>query len=181
VRAIHVRLTKEQVRNSPAVDSQRPLSRERERELARHYAWPEWWGVGGPMVPPAPPELRTADTHPPVAAPVDPHLRSFRDVVGYAAAAVGGERVGKVRDLIAETEGWVVRYVVVDARLWRPGGEVLVSPAWVERVDWKDGVLVTDLSAEQLRSCPSYASSDPVNRQHEEKLYDFLGRPRYWS
>ena len=172
-RSIPVALTKERIKRAPDVESDRPLSRQREIELARHYAWPEYWGVGGPVVPPAPSELRTP------ARKADPHLRSLSEVVGYDVVA-RTDRIGRVDDLIADTASWVVRYFVVDAKKWRPGGEVLLAPSWVERIDWAEHGLFTELSTDALHACPPYDATEGVNRAYEQQLYDYLGRPKYW-
>lgn len=177
-RTIPVSLTKDEVKRAPDVDTDRPISRQREIELARHYRWPEWWGVGGPVVPPLPPELDVARTKV-VERAQDPHLRSLSEVIGYHAVA-REEKIGKVDDLIADTEHWILRYFVVDTKTWRPGGEVLLAPDWVAHIDWEEHSLFTDLSAEGLRACPPYKASQGVNREYEQKLFDYHGRPQYW-
>lgn len=42
-RSIFVDLTKEQIKESPDLDLMRPVTREQELELARHYQWPTYW------------------------------------------------------------------------------------------------------------------------------------------
>jgi uncharacterized protein YrrD len=42
-RSIVVDLTKEQVRNSPGIDTARPVSRQEQEALHRYYAWPYYW------------------------------------------------------------------------------------------------------------------------------------------
>jgi len=41
--SLFVNLTKEQIRESPDLDLQKPVTREQEMELARHYRWPTYW------------------------------------------------------------------------------------------------------------------------------------------
>lgn len=177
--AIPVSLTKERVKHAPDVESDRPLSRQREIELARHYKWPEYWGVGGPVVPPAPPELQKPSTKA-SGKPPDPHLRSLSEVVGYRVLS-GETRVGRVDDLVADTADWVVRYFVVDTREWRPGGQVLLAPTWVERIDWAEHGLITELTEAELEACPPYRPSESVEREFEEELHARVGRPGYWK
>ncbi|GAB7521273.1 hypothetical protein [Paraburkholderia sp. 2C] len=45
---IHVDLTRQQVSDSPPVDTHRPVSRQREAEYSRYYGYPAYWG--GPDV-----------------------------------------------------------------------------------------------------------------------------------
>jgi len=67
----------------------------------------------------------------------DPHLRSTRQVTGYHIHATDGE-LGHVEDFIVDDENWAVRFLVVDTRNWLPGKKVLLSPQWIERVEWAD-------------------------------------------
>lgn len=43
-RALPVLLTREQVSNSPDIDTQKMVTRLHEEELHKHYAWPIYWG-----------------------------------------------------------------------------------------------------------------------------------------
>ncbi len=43
-RVFRVDLTKEQVRDSPQIDAEAPVSRQREIELHEHYGWVPYWG-----------------------------------------------------------------------------------------------------------------------------------------
>jgi sporulation protein YlmC with PRC-barrel domain len=52
-RAVYVDLTEAQIKKSPDLDLEKPVTREQELELVRHYQWPSYWlgssasGVGG--------------------------------------------------------------------------------------------------------------------------------------
>jgi len=44
--AVYVDLTKQQIQESPDLDAQKPVTREQELELVRHYRWPSYWADG---------------------------------------------------------------------------------------------------------------------------------------
>lgn len=50
-----VALTKEQIRTSPDIDTDKPVARQHEVELHRHYGWEVYWGaealLGDPTAP----------------------------------------------------------------------------------------------------------------------------------
>jgi len=46
--AVYVDLTQAQIKKSPDLDLQKPVTREQEMELVRHYNWPSYWS-GGPI------------------------------------------------------------------------------------------------------------------------------------
>ena len=53
-KTFHVHLTKEQVRNSPDVDAEKPVSWQQEIAMSEYYGWPVYWqdnefGSGPPI------------------------------------------------------------------------------------------------------------------------------------
>jgi hypothetical protein len=48
-------------------------------------------------------------------------------------------------------------------------------------VAWEGGIVRLALSRQQIEESPAYDPHTPVNREYEERLYDFYGRPRYWT
>jgi hypothetical protein len=180
---VPVRLTSDQIKSSPGVDLAEPVSRQKERELHEHYGWTTYWTEPADPTGAQHEMLTTAlEDDGPIVAEDDAnvcHLRSAREVRGYRIDATDGE-IGHVEELIAEVETWILRYMVVDTRNWLPGRKVLVAPAWINGVSWSDRAVRVDLTRELVRASPEYDPTAPVNRQLEERLYDFYGRPKYW-
>jgi len=181
-RIVPVELTREQVRNSPGIEMDKPVSRQNEIDLFEYYGWSPYWGAGHggftrPIARSVAAEQREASG---IAPPGDPDLRSMQEVDGYSIEAANGP-IGHVEDFILDDEQWLVRYLVVDTRKWLPGKRVLVSPEWVDTIRWRDRVVRVELSKEQIRDSPAYDPSQPVNRQDEVHLYDYYGRPKYWA
>jgi hypothetical protein len=99
----------------------------------------------------------------------------------YSVEAQDGH-VGPVADFIVDDDdSWILRYVVVDTRQWLPGGKVLLSPDWIAQIQWDERKVHVDLRESEIKECPPYDPSHAVNREYEERLYDFYGRPRYWA
>ncbi|MEO6623250.1 MAG: PRC-barrel domain-containing protein, partial [Burkholderiaceae bacterium] len=46
-RSLPVSITKEQVKNSPGVDTDKPVTRQHELEYSGYYGYPYYWGGGG--------------------------------------------------------------------------------------------------------------------------------------
>ena len=181
---VPVRLTREQVRASPDIDADKPVSRQQEVDLYQHYGWPAYWvdpGFGPwPSIMPVTQIPSPAPPEPERAKPRDRHLRSARRVRGYHLNARDGE-IGHLEDFLVEVGLWVLRYLVVDTRNWWPGKQVLVSPQWLWDIsEWERGVHV-DLTRETIRSGPEFDRSVPVSREYEEQLYRYYGRSGYWN
>ena len=177
-----VELTREQVRNSPDIDADKPVSRQNELDLFEYYGWSPYWGAGrSGFTRHVVRTLESEEKEPAaIAQPGDPDLRSMQEVAGYSISALGG-KIGHVEDFILDDEGWVLRYLVIDTRNWLPGKRVLVSPEWVREILWRERTVSLELSHDEIRGSPPYDPSQPVNRQDEAHLYDYYGRPRYWT
>jgi hypothetical protein len=107
-------------------------------------------------------------------------LRSARSLQDYHVQATDGA-VGYIEDFILDDESWGVRYLVVDTKHWFGGKRVLISSEWVEGIDRPGRMVLLTLSQKQVKDSPPYDPSQPVNRQDEIRLYDYYGRPKYWT
>jgi hypothetical protein len=198
-RALVVNATREQVRNSPPVHWDRPVSRVEERSLHDYYGWPYYWataplgGIGPGIAPttapipgPVPSVLRETTGHPAAAISEhgqpaddqDPHLRSADEIRGYRIEARSG-RAGHVEDFLIDSARWAIRYLVVDTRDWWPGKKVLIAPGWIEGVSYPKETVAIDLTLDQIRQSPEYDASKPVDSAYAARLHDHYRRPRY--
>jgi hypothetical protein len=190
---VPVSLTIEKIKKSPGIQTDRPVSRQYLATLHEYYSWPAYWsGMGGyapygaMAVPVYEPQLE-GEERKQTAGPVsedaddgDPHLRSTRSMLGYRIWATDGE-VGHIDDFIVDDEDWTIRYLVVDTAGLFSKNLVLLSPAWIEEVSWVAHAVRTSLNKDSIERSPEFDPSVPVNREYEERLYDYYGRPRYWS
>ncbi len=186
-RRFPVDLTKDQIKNSPPLEHDMPVSREYEARYFDYYGYPYYWVGGGLWGVEAYPTglLSRRNEQFPEEKAVrqnnEPnHLRSCGEVEGYHIEATD-DSIGHVEDFIVEEDSWIIRYAVIDTRNWLPGGKkVVISPSWVKAVIWNDEKVVVDLTKDQIKNSPEFDPSTPINREYEAQLYDFYGRPRYW-
>jgi len=191
-KVVPVSLTRQQVEQSPDIDTDKPITRQQEEELRRHFGWANYWYADpllgdptfttGAMPMSAAGMAAMAEEAAPAPSeqPGDPHLESTRDVVGYHIHAVGGQ-IGHVEDFVVDDQSWVIRYVVVDTRNWLPGIKVLVAPQWVQSVDWAEAKVHVGLERERIQNSPAYDPSVPIDREYETRLWEHYGRPKYWT
>jgi hypothetical protein len=160
-RRVNVALTREQVRNSPGIDTDQPVSRQHETAYFDYYGYPYYWTgpfAWGPV--PFPREIAEVDAarrseRRDKDEKGDPNLRSAAEVHGYGIEAVDGS-IGHVDDFIFNDETWGLRYFVVDTRKWLQGRHVLISTEWVERVSWEKRKAYVALTREEVRNSPEY-------------------------
>ena len=204
-RAVMVKLTKDQVKNSPDITTDAPISRQHEAALSNYYGWPNYWAegypirpgmlspigvpygyVGAPMVPAVPPsespettvdrEVRAVEE----AHEEESHLRSGRDVAGYHIEATDGA-IGHLDDYIIDDENWFIRYIVVDTGGWLSGRKVLVIPEWIESIHWPESRVYVNLTKAEVERSPEYVPADLITREYETRLFENYNRPKYWE
>ncbi|GJL61984.1 MAG: hypothetical protein NPIRA04_06380 [Nitrospirales bacterium] len=175
-----VSLTVETVKQSPTLEADKPVSRQKEEALRAYFQWPAYWDLAGAAVArkfePVMPEMAEALES---ATQGDQHLQSVNEVLDYGIQATDGE-LGHVKDFIVD-EHWNVRYIVVDTRNWLPGKTVLVDPQWFCEISWSNQTASVDLTQAQIKCSPEFDPNLPIHRKYEEQLYDHYGRPKYWS
>jgi len=87
-KVLPVTITKEQVKNSPSIDTDEPISRQYESSYLGYYGYPYYWG-----------------------GTEDAHLRSCNAVMGYHIHARDGD-IGHVKGFLADDYLWSVHFSV---------------------------------------------------------------------
>jgi uncharacterized protein YrrD len=180
-REFPVSLTRQMVTKSPDIDTHKPVSRQKEAELNKYFQWPMYWQSGFGTIPVMLPAMNKSDGGAKSAKKTvdDSHLRSYLEVTQYNIKALDGE-IGHVDDIIIDDEHWGIRYMVVDTHKWLPGGKVLVALDWIKDISWENMDVSVGLTMEAVKNSPGYDSTTGVNREYENRLYDYYGRPKYW-
>ena len=199
-RQLPVSITRQQVKDSPDIDTHKPVSRQHEIDLGRYYGYPAYWDGGGlwgeALYPYAmdpdfpghgadqPARERELEAYRRADAERhrndDPNLRSCQAVLGYQIHAIDGE-IGHVEGLLVDEETWAIRYIVVNTSNWWMGHQVLVAPQWITGLHWADRSVSVQLTRDAVKASPPYESSAALNREREAGLYAHYGRPGYWS
>jgi hypothetical protein len=176
---IPVDLTTDQVKRSPDVDTEQPVSRQYEAQMREHYRWPPYTTgqavfAGATRSMAGPVAVRVAVEDPAPAG--DPHLFSMNASKGHHLVATDGE-IGHVDEFLVDDQAWLIRYLVVDTRNFLPGRKVLVAPKWIEGIDWPRRQLRVDLSRDAIRQSPAYDPAHPPAEEYLARLHRHYGRP----
>ena len=189
-RQFSVKLTKQQVKECPEVESDRPVSRQVETNIYDYYGWSPYWGngsylgmvgygggyMGGPAATRPSLELMQRekeidDAH---RSKDDPALRSANEVVGYHIHASDGE-IGHVEDFLVEDDDWSIHYLVVDTMNWWPGKKVLISPMSVRKIEWADRRVNLGADRQKVKDSPAYDPSTAVDPIYERNFRNHYG------
>lgn len=191
---LHVNVTKEQIRYSPSVELEKPVSRQQEIDLHDYYGWSPYWigrhtyhgdmvgsGLAPVVTPTAQVESAVAEREQKIKEleESDPHLRSVNEVTGYHIQAID-DVVGHVEDFFVDTADWTIRYMLVDTRNWLPGRKVLISPTWITRVSWDESKVFVGMNRRAIENSPEYDPATPVTREYESDLFGYYGFHGYW-
>jgi len=189
--SLTVTVTKEQVKNSPGIDSDEPVSRRYEKSYLGYYGYPYYWGGmglwGGGFYPGELPEAdldayRGYQGY--LKAPADhddanPHLRSCNAVHGYHIQANDGE-IGHVQGFLLDNSTWSIRYLVINTSNWWMGHQLILSPEWIRNIDWSQSMVSVDLDRQTIKSAPAYDADVPLLRTDESAIHRHYQRQGYW-
>jgi hypothetical protein len=183
-----VSLTKAQVRDSPNILEDQPVSRQMQDGIFKHYGWDPVWGGSqferGTTESPLEPShnldaaLRDATSYQAHLAHEDRDLRSMDTVTGYHCHASDGA-IGHVQDFLIDDRFWAISYLIIDTRNWWPGQHVLVSPYAVKKVNWSDSQIEFSVTREQVKASPAWEPLDVIDQVYEERLHNHYGWPGY--
>lgn len=172
-KALTIDLTQEQIKGSPPVTTEKPVSRHYEQVFYQYYDWIPYW-YGEPFLAPGMSPVAAEPRELSGGLPENPHLRSSHEVRGYHLHASNGE-IGHVADFILGQQDWKVRYLEIDTRNWWPGKHVLIAPTWIRQVSWETKEISVKLAREAIESAPEYDSSQPITADDEIRLYQHYG------
>lgn len=188
-RQVPVSLTRAQVEQSPDIDMHRPVSRQAEVEYYDYYGYPPYWdgsglwGMGGYPVGVTTETILEAERKTRralVRDDADSHLRSCRSVVGHHVHAKDGE-IGHVEDMLVDDANWAIRYAVINTSNWWLGHTVILSPRWIDDVDWMEARVTVDLTRKAIQIAPPYDPAVQLDRQQEAAIHAHYDRQGYWS
>jgi hypothetical protein len=195
-------ITKDQVKNGPDIDTDKPVSRQHEMGYSGYYGYPNYWGSGGlwgagiyPDVlqsgyrigdpndgnQPARLLLKTKskDKAGETRRQNDLHLRSVNDVMRYYVHATDGD-IGHVEGILVEDKTWAIRYIVVNTSNWWLGHQVLIAPEWIDHITWENSKVVVALTRQMVKDAPAYDPKEPLHREQEKILHAHYGQRGYW-
>jgi hypothetical protein len=202
-RVLPVSITKEQVKNSPDIDMDKPVSRQHEIQYLGYYGYPYYWGGVGLWGSGAYPgamltgigyggsgadylveqanrsrEAEAAEEQRQDNS--DPYLRSSNALLRYHIDATDGG-MGQVKGLLVDEDTWAIRYLIVGTSDWWVGHQVLIAPQWIQGLNWPDATIAVNLTRQAVKDAPAYESSLALNRDHEIDLHRHHGRAGYWA
>jgi hypothetical protein len=176
-------ITRDQVKDSPGVDTNKPVSRQHEADYLRYYGYPLYWAHTGlwgayptPLLPSAEQMARTST---PLSSELraeqsgDSHLRSISEVNGYVIRATDGD-LGHIDDFLITDVSWALRYFVINTSNWWFGQKVLAAPSWITAIDWATKTVDVNVTREAIRTAPLYDRAEHIDQQWEAAYHQHI-------
>ncbi|MES2883744.1 MAG: PRC-barrel domain-containing protein [Pseudomonadota bacterium] len=182
--AVQVKLTRDEVKHSPDIDTDKPVSRQHEQDFFNYYGYPDYFS-GGLLWGTTPYPVFSRDTPTRDLSAMeqntaaDLHLRSLKEVLGYHLQAMD-EGIGHLEDFLLDELSWAMRYLVVDTSNWWLGKHVVIPTAWVHKLEWDQKQVYVDVSRNQVKNAPEYDPLITLTRDYEKELFGHYERPGYW-
>ncbi|MFZ7103622.1 MAG: PRC-barrel domain-containing protein [Peptococcaceae bacterium] len=157
-KTIQLFCTKDMIKNSPPIDTQLPLSRQKEIEYSLYHNWGPYW-VGpeawGGYAFPIDLRDRVESQIKEMKEKSDIHLRSIKKITGYKIKGKDGQ-MGHVADFAVDDKTWRIKFLVVNTGNWLPGKHVIIAPQYIRNINWEDSKIEVDLTREIIANCPEY-------------------------
>jgi hypothetical protein len=183
--AFSAELTKQQVKDSPDLDTDLPVSRQMESNINEYYGWTPYWGnglftdsygyVGATWTDTSTP-ARLIDKHltDGQQSSGDPHLRSINAITGYLIHANDGE-IGHVEGFLLKDTDWSIHYVIVDTKNWWPGKKVLISPQSIADIDFETRLVNLGIERQRVKDSPPFNSSTIIDAAYDDAFLVYYG------
>lgn len=192
---ILVDLKADELEKGPSIKKNQPVSKVMEAKVVKHHGWPFYWtNAHSGTIPKIEVgngtremlfnyEYLSDEEKQLKEEEVESNLRSFNEISGYHIQTENKE-FGHLEDLFVDEEDWLIRYLLIDTRNILPGKDVLIAPEWLDHISWNQEKIYVSKTKEQIKNAPEYReerSDYLVDRDYEEKLYDYYDEIKYWQ
>jgi hypothetical protein len=185
-RTYSVKLTQQQIEDSPSIGPDEPVSRETESSHFEHYGLSPYWSAGylggyhaqwgSTPFPVSGTEEQSREIADAEHDRYNQSLRSFALLTGYHAESRDGD-IGHLEDFLVEDSDWSIHFLVIDTRNWWVGKRVLISPKSVLDIDWQERMVTLDVDRQKVKDSPAYDPSTTVDKAFEQQFHRHYGLP----
>jgi hypothetical protein len=169
-------LSKKEIEESPGIDADKPVSREKEIDIFKFFRWAPYWNAtnasGIYAAATTPPVVNESDSNTAENDEAKTNIRSFEEVRNYLAHTIKDD-AGKVRDFIIDDNNWKIRFLVIDIGSLLKSREILVPVKFVTSIDWHKAAIELALDKATLEQVPEYDDNEMITNEYEERIKPF--------
>lgn len=178
-------LTRDQIKKSPLIQSNLPVSRQFETELHSYYNWGPYWTY--PISTAYGFTMYNKDMQQranesgleknSVKQDFDPSLRSLKAMEHRRLRSPDGE-LGRIEDMLIEASEARVSHLVVDTKNWWPSKNVLILTESITDISSMSDTVDTSVGKKKIQSAPSYESFEAGNEAYLQSLDEYYLKGR---
>ncbi len=101
----------------------------------------------------------------------------YDQIVGASVKNQQGDELGKIRDLVIDSQGHVPLAILTHGGFWGMGGKLVAIPFSTLKLDQKGKDFVLNSTKEKLDYAPAFKMSDLSHKEWPDDLYQFFGQP----
>ncbi|MCB8962537.1 MAG: hypothetical protein H6651_19655 [Ardenticatenales bacterium] len=161
---LHIKLTEQQLLDSPPRERHLPISRQYEEQLADHYGWARYWLPATLLGSGHAPTLPVTTTGEKPLTPSDggePVLRSLNELLSYELRAQPSATL-PLADMVLSTRNWQLRYLLVAEE---GVGDRPVSLDFVSQCSWEERAIQLSLTPAQIQQQEPYLPGPIIGRE----------------
>ena len=106
---------------------------------------------------------------------------SFDQIRGTLVKNPQGETLGRIQDIVIDSQGHVPFAVLYHGGYLGMGGKLVAVPFSALGFDTMGKYLVLNASKEKLDAAPAFKTSDLADQKWAEGAYRFFGQQPYWT
>jgi sporulation protein YlmC with PRC-barrel domain len=166
-----INLTKKQIKESPEISTDKPVSRQKEIEIAKYYNLPVYWGTGDPAFFPYTIPYETVNSEDLLSEEesekenFDSHLRSINELEGYCIKT-NNKEIGHVEDFVFDDDSWEIKYLVIGMKKIFPGKKILINISWIKIISWLESTIYINHTVDEIKNCPEYYHDKRIDREY---------------
>ncbi|MGD8412600.1 MAG: PRC-barrel domain-containing protein [Candidatus Latescibacterota bacterium] len=103
-----------------------------------------------------------------------------KEILGTTVRSADGE-IGKVKDILFDSEEWVVRYVVVDTWDWLPERKLIIPPAVLKSPATRLRSFDVPMDKREISRGATLRDGDVLTRRVEASVFEQFKLAPYWA
>ncbi len=103
------------------------------------------------------------------------------EIIGVHVQNHGGERLGKITDLVVDTEGRIALVILSHGGFLGIHEKETAIPFRSLQYDQAAKQVILDITKEELAAAPTFKMSDLSDQKRAENVYRYFGQQPYWS
>jgi len=192
---VEVSMSKNELENSPKLDSAEVVSRQYEKAYNEYFSWPYYgvsayggYGASSGMITPfgipwgqyeqlGRTPYNNENKKDIIKEAQENNLRSSREIRSYSVTGSDKE-FGHIQGFILDPETLSIDFIIIDTINYLPSKNVLLRPEWIKDISWHSKTVTFPFSQELIKSAPAYRKERSMKKSLKYQMNIFREKLR---